>query len=147
MHDIFVAHVVLERPGIMPIIGQLIAGGVPEHVRMNWEWELCRLPGPCDRFQEPCGRGGTTRARQFSAGLKIEALAATIGRNTQWIGLSGSGELGDCIRGGETGGCRATSGFGFGRGTAIGPADASWGLDFRSLISIRRLSGMSPGIP
>jgi hypothetical protein len=43
----------------MPIIGELIAGGVPEHVRMNWEWEFCGFSSPGDRFQEPCSRGGT----------------------------------------------------------------------------------------
>ncbi len=44
----------------MPIIGELVAGGVPEHVRVDREWNLCGLPSPGDRFQETCGRGGTT---------------------------------------------------------------------------------------
>jgi hypothetical protein len=60
VHDIFVTHVVLQGPGIMPIVSELVAGGMPEHVGMNWEWKPCRFAGPGDRFQEPCSRGGTT---------------------------------------------------------------------------------------
>ena len=60
VHDIFVTHVVLERPGIMPIVGELVAGGMPEHVRVNWEWELRGLSSPGDRFQKSCRRSGTT---------------------------------------------------------------------------------------
>ncbi len=50
VRDVFVAHVVLERPGIMPIVGKLVAGRVPEHVRMDREWKPCRLPSPGDRL-------------------------------------------------------------------------------------------------
>ena len=50
IHDIFMAHVVLERSGVMPVVGELVAGGVPEHVRMDREWKPCRFPGPGDRF-------------------------------------------------------------------------------------------------
>ena len=60
VHDIFVAHVMLERPGIMPIVGKLIAGGMPKHVGVDREWKLCRLPSPGDRFQESRGRSWTT---------------------------------------------------------------------------------------
>jgi hypothetical protein len=31
VHDILMAHVVLERSGVVPVIGELVAGGVPEH--------------------------------------------------------------------------------------------------------------------
>jgi hypothetical protein len=57
VHDILVAHVVLERSGVMPIVGKLVAGGVPEHVRVNRERELCGFPSSSDRFQE--SRGGS----------------------------------------------------------------------------------------
>ena len=40
VHDISVAHVALQGSGVMPIVGEFIAGGVPEHVRMNGEWEF-----------------------------------------------------------------------------------------------------------
>ena len=50
VHDILVTHVVLEGSSIMPVVGDLIAGGVSEHVRVDWKWEPCGLPGPGDRF-------------------------------------------------------------------------------------------------
>lgn len=63
VHDIFMPQVVLEGPSIMPIVGQLVASGVPEHVRMDREPKLSRLPGPGDRFKESRSRGGTTASR------------------------------------------------------------------------------------
>jgi len=59
MLNISVSHVVLERSSVVPIVGELVAGRVPEHVGMNWEWELCGFPSPGDRFQESCRRCGT----------------------------------------------------------------------------------------
>jgi hypothetical protein len=56
VHDILVAHVVLERSGVMPIVGELVAGRMPQHVRVDRERELCRFSGPGDRFQETCSR-------------------------------------------------------------------------------------------
>jgi hypothetical protein len=44
----------------MPVIGQLETSGVPKHVRMDREWQLCGFPGPGDRFEETCGRSRTT---------------------------------------------------------------------------------------
>jgi hypothetical protein len=58
--DIFVAHVVLERSGVMPIVGELEASRVPEHVGVNRECEPCRFSGSGDHFEEACSRGGTT---------------------------------------------------------------------------------------
>jgi hypothetical protein len=40
VHDIFMAHIVLEGSGVMPIVGELVTSGVPEHVRVDREWEL-----------------------------------------------------------------------------------------------------------
>ena len=34
--DILVAKVVLQGTSIMPIVGEFVAAGVPEHVRMHW---------------------------------------------------------------------------------------------------------------
>jgi hypothetical protein len=44
----------------MPIIAELVPGGVPEHVGMDREWKLCGLPRPGDRFQESSSRGWPT---------------------------------------------------------------------------------------
>jgi hypothetical protein len=41
MLDIFVPEVMLERPGVLTIVGELEAAGVTKHVRMNLE----RHPG------------------------------------------------------------------------------------------------------
>ena len=46
------AHVVLEGSGIMPIVGELVTSGVPEHVRVDREWELGSSSGPSDHLQE-----------------------------------------------------------------------------------------------
>ena len=43
----------------MPIVGELIAGGVPQHVRVDWEWKLGGLSSPDDHFQKTRRRGGT----------------------------------------------------------------------------------------
>jgi len=53
------AHIVLEGSGVMPIVGELVTSGVPEHVRVDREWELGGFSGPSDHFQESCGRRGT----------------------------------------------------------------------------------------
>ena len=37
MGNIFVPEVVLERPGVMALIGELKPTGVPQHVGMDWE--------------------------------------------------------------------------------------------------------------
>ncbi len=59
VYDIFVAHVVLKRPCVMPVVGELIPGGVSEHVRVDREWQLRGHSGPGDHFQESRGRGGS----------------------------------------------------------------------------------------
>jgi hypothetical protein len=43
----------------MPIVGELVTSGVPEHVRVNREWELGSFSGPSDHLQESCSRGWT----------------------------------------------------------------------------------------
>jgi hypothetical protein len=43
----------------MPVVGELVAGGMPQHVRVAGEWKLCGLPGPGDYFQESRCRSGT----------------------------------------------------------------------------------------
>ena len=60
VHDILVAHVVLQGPGVMPVVGKLVASGVPEHVRMDREWEFRRFPCPSDCSQESSGCDGAT---------------------------------------------------------------------------------------
>jgi len=49
----------LQSSGIMPIVGELVASRVPEHVRVNRKRQLCGFSSPGDCFQESRGRGGT----------------------------------------------------------------------------------------
>ncbi len=49
----------LEGPGIVPVVGELIPSGVSKHVRVDREWQLRGLTGPGDHFQESGGRGRT----------------------------------------------------------------------------------------
>jgi len=48
VHDALVTEIMLKRPGIVSIVGELVAAGVPEHVRMDAEWHLGSLTEPLD---------------------------------------------------------------------------------------------------
>ena len=50
VHNIFVAHVVLERSCVMAIVGELVAGRMPQHVRMDGEWEFRAYSSPGDHL-------------------------------------------------------------------------------------------------
>jgi hypothetical protein len=45
--NILMPQVVLNRPSIVAVIGQLKARGVAEHVGMHWEPQLCCRTGAC----------------------------------------------------------------------------------------------------
>ena len=40
--------IVLNRPGVMAVVGQLVAAGMPQHVAVDQKREPCRLPGSGD---------------------------------------------------------------------------------------------------
>src|SRR5262249_14254780 len=44
--DVLVPEVVLDRPGVLTIVGQFEAGGMPQHVGMHGEVEAGHRPGP-----------------------------------------------------------------------------------------------------
>lgn len=46
MADVLVPEVVLDRSGVVAIIGELVAAGVSEHVRMDRESQLSFLARP-----------------------------------------------------------------------------------------------------
>jgi hypothetical protein len=48
MHDALVAEVVLQGSGIVAVIGELIAAGMTQHVRMDAEWHFGSLAEPLD---------------------------------------------------------------------------------------------------
>jgi len=43
-----------QRPGIVPIVSQLVPCRMPEHVRVNRKRELGRSTDPLNHPQEPC---------------------------------------------------------------------------------------------
>ena len=59
VHDALVAEVVLERPGIVPIVGELVPAGVPEHVRVYREWHS---GGFTEALHQPMEADGAHRA-------------------------------------------------------------------------------------
>lgn len=48
VRDVPMPQVLLNRPRVVPLIGKLVAGGVPEHVRMDGEGEFRELAGACN---------------------------------------------------------------------------------------------------
>jgi hypothetical protein len=56
MLDILVAQIRLQRAGIVALVGQGEAAGVPEHVRMRLEFEFGGMTGALDHAGET-GRG------------------------------------------------------------------------------------------
>ena len=37
--DVAMAEVVLQRPGVLAVVGEFVAAGVPQHVRVGREWQ------------------------------------------------------------------------------------------------------------
>jgi hypothetical protein len=56
------AHIVLEGSGVMPIVGELVTSGVPEHVRVDRERELGSFSGPSVIFRNPAVVAGPPRS-------------------------------------------------------------------------------------
>src|SRR5215472_12112878 len=65
MLDVSVPEVVLQGAGVLPIVRELEAAGVPEHVRVHREAKRARLADPRERLAEAC-RGH----RRVSFGLE-----------------------------------------------------------------------------
>jgi hypothetical protein len=58
VHNIPVAHEVLQRPRVDAVVGKLEAAGMAQHVRMHGQRQLGQLAGPANHFQEPFVRRG-----------------------------------------------------------------------------------------
>jgi len=43
--NVVVAEVMLDRPRILSVVGQLVAGGVSQHMRVDRELEACMATG------------------------------------------------------------------------------------------------------
>ena len=46
--DVAVSQVLLDRPGILPIVGQFVSGGVAQHMWVNLERDAGLAPSPVD---------------------------------------------------------------------------------------------------
>ncbi len=60
--DVPVAEVVLNRPGVMPLVGELEAAGVAQHMRVDWKAELRLVAGSGDDLPD----GGSVMAPRRS---------------------------------------------------------------------------------
>jgi hypothetical protein len=52
VRDVAVPEVVLNRPRVMPVVGQLEPRRVAEHVRVDWEAELGDPAGSAHQFSD-----------------------------------------------------------------------------------------------
>ena len=49
VHDVAVAEIRLDRTGVHAVVGKVEARGVPKHVWVDWQADVCVLP--CPRHQ------------------------------------------------------------------------------------------------
>ena len=56
MPDVLVAEIGLDGPGVGAIVGKLVPTGMPQHVRMDLEAELCLVAQPLDHLLEAVHR-------------------------------------------------------------------------------------------
>ena len=52
--NILVPEVGLQRACVVPLVGQSVAAGVPQHVWMSFVAQSCLDPGALDHACEPC---------------------------------------------------------------------------------------------
>jgi len=68
---------VLQRAGVLAVIGQFETAGMAEHMRVHAEWHLRRLPKPRDHSAEARGtHGHTALAQEHVAPRLLLALEA-----------------------------------------------------------------------
>ena len=90
MLNIPVSHVMLDSPGVVPVVGQLETAPMTEHVRMDRECDACLLP--CSRHQLAHRGGGQrslTLGHEDIGRIRIVALELPQGANlrtSQWVG-------------------------------------------------------------
>src|ERR1022692_706004 len=59
VHDIFMAQVVLKGSRVIPIVCELVARRMSEHMRMNGKRKFRGFSSSGDHFQESCGGSRT----------------------------------------------------------------------------------------
>ncbi len=76
MLDVAVAEIGLQGPRIVTFVGQRVAAGMPEHMRVRFEAKLCL--GPC-----PLHHPGKSGRREWRAPLAYEHEWAGLGLSLQ----------------------------------------------------------------
>jgi hypothetical protein len=56
MADVLVTHVLLNRPCVLAVVGQLVAERMPQLVRVYREGQACHLAEPCNELAHVAGR-------------------------------------------------------------------------------------------
>ncbi len=74
--DVAVSEVLLDRPRILPVVGQFISGGVAEHVWVNLERDASLAPSPVDDFAD-CINGERSLALTDEHGPTSKSRLAT----------------------------------------------------------------------
>jgi len=67
--DVLMTEIMLERASIVAIVGELVAAGVPEHVRVDAEWHLRGLTEALDEPVEAYGAYGPAALRNEYVGV------------------------------------------------------------------------------
>jgi hypothetical protein len=76
MHNIFVAEIILDEPGVIATIGQIVAGGMAEHVRMDVKAQLGALATLLNEIIHRLARHGAAFTEEEIGRAGISALVA-----------------------------------------------------------------------
>jgi hypothetical protein len=78
VRDIFVAHVVLQRSSVVPIVGELKSGGVPEHVGWIGNGSFASIPRPwLPKYMDENVLAATLRLNELVTLCGVEPLHDT----------------------------------------------------------------------
>src|SRR5215813_3349872 len=93
--------VMRQRASILALVGELVSRRMPQHMRMNWEWELSGSARSLDHPQEPrcCNRSASlgdehirtvalkwSQRSQFRAMQRMNTLNSTLSSVSHAIG-------------------------------------------------------------
>jgi hypothetical protein len=72
--DVLVSEVVLQRPGIVALIGELQAAGVAQHMRMDWERKLRLHTRSGDQFADVAGGHRAANIEKMTEAKHVASL-------------------------------------------------------------------------
>src|SRR4051812_15478861 len=75
MLNVTVPQIMLDRPRVLPVVGQLVAGGVAQHVRMDRELDAGREAGSTDDLAHRIGaERRLALAHKYVGGVRVSPL-------------------------------------------------------------------------